>query len=137
MRARSRSVAAAAALAAAALPLWASPARAGETYDEFNHAEYPFNPAGGTCKILITSYRQGTTVHAETYVETISGSCATTRVSAALVFRTEHGDTVSTSSADDGPGSAVSASGAVDLARSEHGVTSSAGPTVSYTLTSK
>jgi hypothetical protein len=137
MRRRHRPVAAAAVLAAASLPLWPSAVGAGESYDEFNHAEHPFNTPGGTCKLLITSFRQGATVRAETYVETISGTCSTTRVSAGLVFLTEHGDTVSASSADDGPGSAVGAGGAVDLVRSDHGVTFTGGPSVSYTLTSK
>jgi hypothetical protein len=137
MRARSRPVAAGAALAVASLTLWASAAGAGEVYDEFSHEEHTVDPPGGSCKILITSYRQGTTVVANTYVETLAGTCATTRVSAGLVFSTEHGDTVSASSSDDGPASAVGAGGAVDLVRSTHGVTFSAGPSASYTLNAK
>jgi hypothetical protein len=76
-------------------------------------------------------------VRAETYMSTPDAACFTIRVTAGLEFRTAHGDTVTTGSADDGPGSGVSGTGAVDLVRSTHSVTFSTGDTSSYTLNSK
>src|SRR5215217_1400100 len=70
MRARSRPVVAVAAVAAASIPLWASAAGAGESYDEFNHTKKTVTVSGVACEIAITSYRQGTTVYASTYMQT-------------------------------------------------------------------
>jgi len=137
MRARSRPVVAVAAVAAASIPLWASAAGAGESYDEFNHTKKTVTVSGVACEIAITSYRQGTTVYASTYMQTPAPECATYRVDASLEFLTEHGDIASASSLDDGPGSVVSGGAAVDLVRSSHTVTFASGPTVTYTLTSK
>jgi hypothetical protein len=134
---RARPLVAGAALAGASVVLWATAAGAGETYDEFNHTETFVNVGGVDCKILMTSYRQGTTLHADTYMSTEDAACATTRVSAGLEFRTEHGDTVTSASLDDGPISVVAANGAVDLVRSTHSVTFAAGTSASYTLNSK
>ena len=134
---RVRPLAAGAALAGASVMLWATAAGAGESYDEFEHTESFVNVGGVDCKVLMTSYRQGTTVHAETYISTPDSACATIRVTAALEFRTAHDDTVTTGSADEGPGSAVSAGGAADLVRSTHSVTFAAGPSASYTLKAK
>ena len=137
MRTRCRSLVAGAALAGASTVVWAAAAGAGESYDEFNHIEPTVQVNGVDCKILITSYRQGSVVHAETYMSTPDNACFTIRVTAGLEFRTAQGDTVTTGSADDGPGSTVGATGAVDLVRSTHSVTFSTGDTSSYTLNSK
>ena len=137
MRARCRSLVAGAALAGASAVVWAPAAGAGESYDEFNHIEPTVHVNGVDCKLLITSYRQGSTVRATTYQSTPDNACFTIRVTAELQFRTAHGDVVTTNSADDGPGAAVGASGAVDLVRSTHSVTWSTGDTSSYTLNSK
>jgi hypothetical protein len=134
---RVRAVAAGVVLAGASVGLWGTAAGAGETYDEFNHLETLVDVGGVDCKILMTSYRQGSVLHAETYMSTTATACATTRVSASLEFRTASGDTVSTGSADEGPGSGVGANGAADLLRSTHSVTFAQGTQVRYTLNSK
>jgi hypothetical protein len=137
MRARCRPLAAAV-VAAASVPLWASPAGAGESYDEFNHTETTVGVGATSCDINVTSYRQGTRVYASTYMQTPSAGCATNRVVATLRFVTEHGDTVTATALDDGPISTAVADGAVDLVRSTHEVTfTSTGSTVTLTLNSK
>jgi hypothetical protein len=134
---RARSLAAGAALAGASVLLWATAAGAGESYDEFEHLETFVSVGGAQCKILMTSYRQGSTVYASTYMSSPEAACATARVTAGLELRTGHGDTVTAGSADEGPSEAVSAGGAVDLVRSTHSVTFAAGPAASYTLNAK
>jgi hypothetical protein len=131
---RARPLATGAALAGVSVALWAAPAGAGETYDEFNHREEVVSVGGVDCEINMTSYRQGTTVYASTWMQTEDAACATDRVFSTLQFTTAHGDTVSTSSVDEGPISVVTANGAVDLVRSTHRVQFLAGIDVTYSL---
>jgi hypothetical protein len=138
MRPRHRSAAAVAALAAASVPLWPSVAAAGgDPPDEFHTAIRTVAVGGVDCQIRLTSSRSGRDVFGATEVISTDDQCRTNQVFVNVEFVTEHGDTVSASSADQGPASTVAGSGATDLVRTFHGVTFTAGPSANYTMASK
>jgi hypothetical protein len=87
--------------------------------------------------VKLTSYRSFDDVFGSTEVISTADQCRTNQVFVNAELTTEHGDTVAASSADAGLASTVAGSGATDLVRTFHGVTFTAGPSVTYTMSSK
>ena len=140
MRTRSRPVkiaAAAAAMTAASLPLWASPAGAGDSPDESHTTVKTVTVNGVACQVRLSSDRFGDHVDGFTQVITAADPCATQRINVGVEFTTPHGDTAGAATDGSGSRAAVAGSGAVDLLRSTHIVVFSDGTSASWTLQSK
>ena len=140
MRTRSRPVkiaAAAAAMTAASLPLWASPAGAGDSPDESHTQVKTVTVNGVACQVRLSSARFGDSVQGFTQVITTADPCSTRRVNVSVIFRTPHGD-IAGAGTDGANGTAsVAGSGAVDLLRSEHIVVFVDGSSATWTMQSK
>jgi hypothetical protein len=129
--------AAAAALTAASLPLWASPAGAGDSPDESHTTVKTVTVNGVACQVRLSSDRFGDHVDGFTLVITTADACATQRINVGVEFKTPHGDTAGAATDGSGSRAAVAGSGAVDLLRSTHIVVFSDGTSGSWTMESK
>ena len=130
-------VAAAAAVTAASLPLWASPAGAGDSPDESHTTVKTVTVNGVACQVRLSSDRFGDHVDGFTLVITTADACATQRINVGVEFMTAHGDTAGAATDGSGARAAVAGSGAVDLLRSTHIVVFSDGTSGSWTMQSK
>ena len=137
MRARRRPLEVAAALTAASLPLWASPAGAGDSPDEFHTTVKTVMVNGVACQVRLTSDRFRDHVDGFTLVITDAAACATQRINVGVEFTTPHGDTAFAATDGSGSRAAVAGGGAVDLVRSTHIVVFSDGTSGSWTMESK